>query len=260
MNPLLMLRHCNYPLNILFPMLLICMLLCSCGDRTAQRIVDEGIAVHGGSAYRSFFLRFDFRDRHYTVARQDGIFTYTREFTDSTGRIKDVLNNDGLTRYKNNSVVSLADERKKAFASSINSVIYFALLPFGLNDDPVNKEWINETTIRGEAYNVVRVTFDEMGEGSDHRDIFLYWFHKTRHTMDYFAYSYESDGGGIRFREAVNPRKTGGILLQDYINYKPKHDSTSIEDLQSLFLSGDLEKLSEIRMENVVVKNDPEKN
>lgn len=240
-------------------MLLICVLLCSCGDRTAQRVVDESIKAHGGSAYRSFFLQFDFRNRHYTVAREDGIFTYTREFADSTGQVKDVLNNDGFTRYRNNSVVSLTDARRKAFTSSVNAVIYFALLPFGLNDDPVNKEWINETTIRGEVYDVVRVTFDEMGENSDHQDVFLYWFHKTRHTMDYFAYSYESDGGGIRFREAVNPRKAGGILLQDYINYKPKHDSIPLEDLQSLFLSGNLEKVSEIRLENVVVKDYPGK-
>jgi hypothetical protein len=252
-------RNRNYPLNILSPILLTCVLFCSCGDRTAQRVVDEAIEAHGGSAYRSFFLQFDFRDRHYTVARHDGIFAYTREFTDSTGQVKDVLNNDGFTRYRNNSAVSLTNERKKAFTSSVNAVIYFALLPFGLNDDPVNKEWINETTISGEVYDVVRVTFDDLGEGSDHQDVFLYWFHKTRHTMDYFAYSYESDGGGIRFREAVNPRKIGGILLQDYMNYKPTHDSTSLEDLQSLFVSGKLEKVSEIKLENIVVKDYPEK-
>lgn len=253
----MMLTFRNYPLHVLCPMFVICALLCSCGDRTAQRVVDESIEAHGGSAYRSFHLQFDFRDRHYTVTRQDGMFAYTREFTDSTGRIKDVLNNDGFTRYRNNTVVSLTDARKKAFTSSVNAVIYFALLPFGLNDDPVNKEWINETTIRGEQYDVVRVTFDEMGAGT-HQDIFLYWFHKTKHTMDYFAYSYESDGGGIRFREAVNPRRIGGILLQDYINYKPQHDSTSLEALQSLFLSGKLEKVSEIRMENIVIKNPEE--
>lgn len=255
----MMLRIPDYPLNMLSPILLICVLVCSCADRTAQRIVDDSIGVHGGSAYRSFFLQFDFRDRHYTVARHHGIFAYTREFSDSTGKIKDILNNDGFTRYRDNAVVSLTEERKKAFTSSVNAVIYFALLPFGLNDNPVNKEWIKETTIRGEVYDVVRVTFDGLEKGNDHQDIFLYWFHKTRHTMDYFAYSYQSDGGGIRFREAVNPRKIGGILFQDYMNFKPAHDSTSLEDLQSLFISGKLEKVSEIRLENIVMTNYPEK-
>ena len=226
--------------------------LASCSDNPAQRAVDQVIATHGGSAYESFHLEFDFRERHYTAARNQGLFTYTREFTDSTGRIKDVLDNDGFRRFRNGALVDIPEERKQAFSRSVNSVIYFALLPFGLNDNPVNKEMVEETTIRGEPYNVVRVTFDERG-GEDHQDVFLYWFHKDKHTMDYFAYSYETDGGGIRFREAINPRVKGGIRWQDYINYKPEDESVPLDSLQNMFDSGRLEKLSEILMENVVV-------
>ena len=231
-----------------------CILACaySCGNNKAQRIVDNGIAAHGGSAYESFYLEFDFRNRHYTAARKKGLFTYTREFTDTTGRIKDVLNNDGLIRYRDGSILDITDERKRAFTSSVNSVIYFALLPYGLNDEAVNKEWIKETTIKGQPYEVVRVTFDKTA-GSDHQDVFLYWFHKEQNTMDFFAYSYQSDGGGIRFREAINPRNIGEILWQDYVNYKPKDETVSLDTLQSMFVSGTLEKLSEITMENTVV-------
>ena len=71
--------------------------------------------------------------------------------------------------------------------------------------------------------------------------------------MDYLAYSYETDGGGLRFRKAVNPQRKRGILLQEYINYKPENESVPLEDLQQMFLSGSLEKLSEIRMDNVSV-------
>jgi hypothetical protein len=73
--------------------------------------------------------------------------------------------------------------------------------------------------------------------------------------MDYFAYSYESDGGGIRFREAINPRKIGGILWQDYVNYKPADETVSLDTLESMFISGTLEKLSEIKMENITVRD-----
>jgi len=233
---------------ILFVLLLTT--LCSCGKSKSQGIVDNSIAAHGGSAFESFHLAFDFRNRHYTASRKGGLFTYTREFTDSTGVIKDVLNNDGFTRYRNGSVLDITEERKNAFTRSVNSVIYFALLPFGLNDKVVNKEWIKEITIRNEPYDVVRVTFDQH-EG--HSDIFLYWFHRDKHTMDYFAYKYETEGGGIRFREAINPRNIGGILWQDYINYKPADESVPLEDLEGMFISGTLEKLSEIKMENVKV-------
>jgi hypothetical protein len=227
--------------------------LFSCQDRKAQEIVDLSIHKHGGEAYKSFYLQFDFRDRRYTTMRNDGIFRYTREFTDSTGSTKDVLNNSGLTRYRNNEIFQLPEDRTRAFTNSVNSVIYFALLPFGLNDRAVNKEWIEETVIKGEPYNLVRVTFDKQGGGEGHQDIFLYWFHKKNHTMDYLAYSYEDDKKGLRFREAVNPRRVGGILFQDYVNHKPQDETIPIEELQKMFLNGDLQKLSEINLENIKV-------
>lgn len=227
--------------------------LLSCGEGKSQRIVDAGIEAHGGAAYHAFHLEFDFRNRHYTASRKDGLFTYTREFTDTTGRIKDVLNNDGLIRYRNDSVLEIPEERRQAFTRSVNSVIYFALLPSALNDEAANKEWIEETTIKGEPYDLVRVTFDQAGGGEDHEDTFLYWFHQEKHTMDYFAYSYETEGGGIRFREATHPRKAGGILWQDYVNYKPEDEAVPLKELQSMFAADSLVRLSEIRMENIMV-------
>ena len=224
----------------------------ACNSNRAEQIVDSAIEAHGGSAYDAFELAFDFRERHYTASRKDGRFIYTREFTDSTGRIKDVLDNDRFTRFRNDKVVELSDEREGAFTRSVNSVIYFALLPYGLNDDPVNKSFVKETTIEGKPYDLIRVTFD-VHEGG-HQDIYLYWFHRDNHTMDYFAYSYETDGGGIRFRKAVNPRKEGGILWQDYINYRPEDETVSIDSLEGMFISGKLRKLSEIKMENIVVR------
>lgn len=222
-----------------------------CNNDPAHQIVNNAIAAHGGSAYDELNLAFDFRDRHYTASRKDGQFTYTREFTDTTGRIRDVLDNKGFTRFRNDKPVELSDEREGAFTRSVNSVIYFALLPYGLNDDPVNKVFVKETTIDGKPYDVIRVTFDAHEGG--HQDNYVYWFHRDQHTMDYFAYSYETDGGGIRFRKAVNPRKEGGILWQDYINYRPEDESVPIDSLEAMFVTGKLRKLSEIRMENIVV-------
>jgi hypothetical protein len=240
------------PLKMLLSLGLILSLL-SCEQDPGKRIVDRAIETHGGAAYESFTLAFDFRNRHYTATRDGGIFTYTREFTDSTGNIKDVLNNEGFTRYRDNSVVDIPDKRKKAFTSSVNSVIYFALLPFGLNDQAVNKEWVRETQIGGRGYDVVRVTFDPTGGGSDHQDVYLYWFDQQTHTMDYLAYTYETEGGGLRFRKAVNPRVIGGIRLQDYINYKPEDETVHIDSLESMFVARELKILSEIKLENAVV-------
>lgn len=226
----------------------VAVVLCGCGDQKAKRIVNQAIDAHGGSAYEAFRLEFDFRNIHYTAARDGGIFEYTREFADSIGPIRDVLSNEGFTRYRNGTPDLLSEERKAAYTRSLNSVIYFALLPFGLNDKAVEKKWIEETTIDGKAYDVIRVTFDDTGGGEDHQDIYLYWFNKDSGTMDYLAYSYETDGGGMRFRKAMNARRVGGILLQDYMNYKPIEKDVPIERLQSLFVSDSLKVVSEIKL------------
>lgn len=239
-----------------FIILLIGLAMCACAN-SAQRAVDKAIDAHGGDRFKSFRLEFDFRERHYTASRDRGMYSYTREFTDSTGRIRDVLNNDGFTRYRNDSVLEIPEERKQAFTRSVNSVVYFALLPYGLNDDAVRKEWVGDASINDEPYKLVRVTFEQAGGGEDHEDVFLYWFHAEKNTMDYFAYSYKTEGGGLRLREAINPRRVGGLLLQDYINYKPADESIPLDSLMPMFLAGRLEKLSEIRLENIAVSGDP---
>lgn len=225
----------------------------ACGNGDARRIIDRSIREHGGEAINSVIVAFDFRNRHYTATFDKGAFTYTREFKDSTGSIKDVLTNSTFVRYRNGLPIPLTEERKNAFTNSVNSVIYFALLPWFLNDPAVNRSYIGPTTIEQQPYQLVRVTFDEKGGGADYQDVFLYWFHQETHRMDYFAYTYHTDGGGLRFRQAVNPRRIGGILFQDYINYKPATDQVPLDQLQAMFESGKLEKLSEIRLQNIYV-------
>ncbi|GCC51535.1 hypothetical protein SanaruYs_17600 [Chryseotalea sanaruensis] len=224
---------------------------------TAQEIVDSAILAHGGKTFDKFQVDFDFRDKHYTAIRKGGEFTYIRAFTDSTGTYRDVLNNTGFTRHRNDTLQSLTDEKRKAFTNSVNSVIYFALLPFGLNDPAVVKELVGEEEVKGKRYFVIKVSFKQEGGGADFEDEFLYWIKSENYTVDYLAYSYHTNGGGIRFREAVNPQNVGGILWQDYINYKPADEKgTSLLQLMPMFKEGKLVELSSIELKNMQVSTD----
>src|SRR5690606_37545833 len=100
-----------------------------------QRIIDRAIEVHGGKEYERVRISFDFRDIHYQILKTPSRFEYSREFTDSLGvLVKDILNNDGFIRYKDGKEVAVTEERKQAYSNSVNSVAYFAFLPYGLND------------------------------------------------------------------------------------------------------------------------------
>jgi len=227
-----------------------------CGeDRFAQRIVDNAIRAHGGTGYQNLEMAFDFRDYHYRMKRQNGIFAYERIFTDTSGNdIVDILNNDGFIRKINGQQVELTDERRNAFSNSVNSVFYFALLPYGLNDPAVIKRLVGSSNIGGTKYQVVEVTFQEEGGGEDHTDVFYFWFREDKYYLDYMAYTYETEGGGVRFRKATNPRVVNGIRFQDYRNYKPQDKNTPISALEQLYVNGELELLSKIVHENIAVR------
>lgn len=239
-----------------FTVISLAVILFSCDSRTeAEKIVDAAIEAHGGEAYEKSKIEFDFRNIHYVIYKTPDKFEYSREFTDSTGTVKDVLNNSGFLRTVNGvKIDTLTEERIGAFSRSVNSVAYFAFLPYGLNDAAAIKTLLGETEIKGKKYDLIKVTFQQDGGGDHFEDQFLYWFGKEDHLMDYMAYLYYTDGGGIRMREVSEVLEVGGIRFQNYLNLKPEDKNTPLENMEELYVSGKLEKLSEINLENIRVE------
>ena len=223
---------------------------------TAEEIVNKAIKASGTEKLKNAEASFTFRDIDYEYQYRNGNYRYTRIQTDTLGNvIKDVLINSGLNRFINDSMVDLDEKNKGAYTSSVNSVMYFAFLPLWLNDEAVNKTYIGEVEINGNLYHKIKVTFDAEGGGEDHDDVFFYWFDSADYSMDYLAYSYnEKDGKGYRFREAYNAREIGGVVIQDYKNHKPADQvNFDLESIDQEFVDGELELLSLIELEDVVI-------
>lgn len=243
-------------MNKILLVLLVTITLVSCSGNLTdpQKIIDKAIAAAGGQKYLHTTIEFDFRDRHYVAEREGGIFSYERIFKENETAIHDFVTNSGFERKINNQVVDVADSMKTKYTASVNSVIYFALLPYALNDDAVIKTFLGETAIDQKEYYKVKITFQQQGGGEDFEDTFIYWIDKTDFTIGYMAYSYEeTDGIGLRFRKSYNPRNINGILFLDYINYKPKSE-VEITELEELFKKGELDQLSKIELLNIQVK------
>ena len=156
--------------------------------------------------------------------------------------------------YINGHLLKVPDSMAVKCTRFVNSVHYFSVLPYGLNDKAVRKKLLQETSIKETPYYKVQITFTEDGGGEDFEDVFIYWIDKTTFKIDYLAYSFHVDGGGMRFREATNERVVNGIRFVDYNNYKAKNASTKLENLDKAFENNGLNKLSEINLENVSVK------
>jgi hypothetical protein len=226
---------------------------CSQMQPTAEEIIDQTIMAYGGEKVYNSLIEFDFRDKHYTARYENQRFSLKRSFTDSTGTIIDELNNDGFTRLRNDSLVSLDEEWTGKYSRSVNSVIYFFRIPFVLNDPAVIPSYLGETKINDTVYYKLGVKFTEEGGGEDYDDSFIYWVNKENYFIDYLAYSYSTDGGGKRFRKAINPREVNGLRVVDYINYEPQDLTVPIENYEDYFENGGLTELSRIINENVSI-------
>ena len=227
---------------------------CSTLPPDARQIVADAIRVHGGEQLQHCRIEFDFREKHYIVERDSGIFRYQRIFSDSSGAIVDVLDNRGFTRRVNGHIRKLSPEDSAAFANALNSVVYFALLPLPLGDPAVKLRKLPDCTIKGEPYHKIEVTFSPEGGGQDYQDVFVYWFHKQNKTMDFLAYRFHVNGGGMRFREAIQPRVVSGVRFADYRNYKPLRNDADLYTLDRAFEANQLQQVSEIILENIRVE------
>jgi hypothetical protein len=233
------------------------LLLISCKDNNPQHIIDKAIQASGGEKYLHSTVEFDFRGRHYVGMRDGGKFSYQRIFKndkDSTQTIHDYVTNEGFKREINGIIADLPDSMKVKYTSSVNSVLYFALLPYGLNDQSIKKKFLGESVMDGKSYYKIEITFGQDGGGEDFEDTFNYWINTSDYTIGFIAYSYaEDDGIGYRLRKAYNPRRVNGILFSDYINYMP-NGNFKLADLEELYKKKELKELSKIENTNIQVK------
>lgn len=209
--------------------------------------------AHGVKNIDGKEIAFSFRNKVYSRYSFNNQYDYSRSALNEEGKmVIDSWRGDDFKRTINNVEVQITDKEENAYKNSINSVFYFALLPLSLSDPAVNIQLLGDVKVIGKMYTKIKVTFNEDGGGEDFKDVFIYWMNKETNTMDFLAYEYFTEGGGIRFREAYNPRDVGGFLFQDYNNFKP---TTGIEliDMDKAFEMGEMEQVSEIVLEDIKV-------
>ena len=220
----------------------------------AKTILIKSIDVSGGDNIKNSTISFQFRDKNYRAVRNNGLFKLERNFIDSTKTISDQLSNAGFQRFINDELQIISDSIVAKYVNSVNSVHYFSVLPYGLDDPAVNSQYLGLKNLKGKEYHKIKVTFDEIGGGDDFEDVFIYWIGKEDHKLYYLAYDFHVNGGGIRFREAFNERFLNGIRFVDYNNFKPKDKNSNLLEMDVLFEENNLELVSKIELENLTIE------
>ncbi|MBA6155104.1 deoxyribose-phosphate aldolase [Tenacibaculum sp. S7007] len=234
-----------------FSLLIIVLFMACKSEYTAQQIVDNSINHSKLNKVLNSKMSFDFRKNHYEAERSQGNYEFTRFIDRDSIKIKDILSNNGFQRFINDSLVELSEKDQNRYGNSVNSVHYFSILPVGLNDNAVYKKLLGEVVIKGKEYFKIQITFAEEGGGDDFDDVFIYWFAKDNFQLDYLAYKYHTNGGGIRFRDVKKENFIDGIRFVDYNNYKPLNKEIDFYTIDKLYEEGKLKKVSEIVLENI---------
>lgn len=223
---------------------------------SANSIIDQSNRAHGTRVFERNSISFKFRNAVYSVEREKDEYVYTRSFQDSLGFVQDrLLNSSDFVRSINGETTQVSEEMALKYASSINSVLYFFQLPLPLNDPAVISTYLGEDVIKNTDYHVIEVKFSEDGGGQDFEDVYVYWINVKSNLIDFIAYSYLTEGGGVRFRQAINRRAVGDLTVQDYINYTPLDKNTPLIQLSRFFEEEKLVELSRIINENVQVQS-----
>ncbi|QTE23232.1 DUF6503 family protein [Polaribacter cellanae] len=237
----------------------ICLLLflisCKTSEKklTAQQIIDKTILYSGADKVANSDISFRFRDKKYNAVRKNGNFKLTRTFNLDNKQFTDEITNTGFKRFINGKQIQVADTILNSIANSVNSVHYFSVLPYALNDKAVNKKLLPSVTVKEKKYYKIEVTFRKDGGGEDFEDVFIYWIGKDDFLIDYMAYSYHINGGGKRFRVLKEQCVKNGIRFVDYYNYKPINKEISLLNIDKAFEKNQLEKVSEIILEDIQV-------
>jgi hypothetical protein len=238
----------KYLLILLLPLLQFC-------SKPHEQILAKALNAHGSEKLNKAKISFDFREQHYDFQFDEGLFEHRRTKTDTVGNVTlDLLTNTDFQRKLNGEIVAIPDSMVAKYSSSINSVAYFLVLPKTLKDPSVIMEAMPSVQIKNQTYEVLKVTFMQEGGGEDFQDEYRYWVNSSTGLIDFLAYNYQTDGGGIRFREAYNVRNIDGVVICDYKNYGFESLDYELDALPALFEQNKIPLLSSIENKNVEIE------
>ncbi len=224
------------------------------GNRAIHPFIQKSIQAHYPNGIEQRGISFQFRDRFYSCYYDRGTYCFTRSYMSEEVSIQDTLSNGGFFRFLDGELIKLSQEDSLNFMEGLNGVIYFGFLPDRLTDPAVVADSLEPQILNGKKYHLLRVRFTEEEGGEDFDDEFMYWFEWDSYLLDFFSYRYNRDGGGVRFREAINRREIGGLIIQDYLNYKHEKLTIPLDSLSLIYRNSALELLSKIEFTSVKIK------
>lgn len=220
-------------------------------------IVARAIEHHGGERYRHSEAELELCSGSgcYRIrVRTDGGL-YEHEVSGPyRGRNRTVrADNDSVSVLRDGEPLVVLAAAKQALRDWATARIYFAFLPYRLEDAGVVQQDLGIELWAGRRLHRVKVSFLP-GTGTDAGDEYLYWFDPDTARLEQFAYSFEGRPGGLRFRRLSNYRRVGGILFFDQSNLGVEGDGLDVDEISPGFVERRMRPVSEIALSEITVR------
>ncbi len=219
-------------------------------------IVDRAIEHHGGDLYTASEARMSLCSKSgcSTIASLTDGWDFDLEVTarvgDGVRRVR--ITNETAEEWLDGKQVEVAPERRQQLRDWVMARVYFAFLPYRLNDPSVLKEDLGLEEWAGRKLHRVRVTFVP-GSSTDAEDAFLFWFDPASGRVEQFAYSFTRGEGGLRFRRAFNHRRVGGILFFDQENLGVDGPGFTVDEIDPEFVGRRMSHVSTVELRDLSV-------
>lgn len=219
-------------------------------------IVDRAIAHHGGEVYTASETRMELCSR--SGCSRIRALTDGWDFDlEATARVRDGerrvrITNDTVEQWVDSEPVEVEPDRRQPLRDWVMARVYFAFLPYRLNDPSVFKQDLGIEEWAGRKLHRVRVTFAP-GSSTEADDVFLYWFDPGTGRLEQFAYSFSSGNGGLRFRRGFNYRRVGGILFFDQENLGLDGPGFTVDEIDPSFVERRMRPVSTVELREIMV-------
>lgn len=220
-------------------------------------IVDRAIEFHGGELYRhsDSSLQLCSRSGCYQISvRMDGgLFDYrvSGPYRERTRAVH--WTNDSLSLRHDGEPMAVLSEAEQGVRDWAMARIYFAYLPFRLNDPSAIRRDLGLESWDGRELHKVKVGFLP-GSSTDADDEYLYWFDPESGRLEQFAYSFSGNPGGLRFRRLGNYRRVGGILFSDQENLGVEGEGLTVDQITPAFVRERMRPVSEVTVSEITVR------
>ncbi len=219
-------------------------------------IVDRAIEHHGGEAFTTSEMRLELCSKSgcssIRTRVEGGLFDHEVTGQVQAGERWVRITNDSVEWRENGEPQTVGADREQGLRDWVMSKIYFAFLPFRLNDPGVYKQDLGLEEWEGRALRKVKVTFTP-GSSTHAQDEYLYWFDPESGRLDQFAYSYATGGGGLRFRKTIDHRRIGEIRFFDQENYGVEGPDLSVDLVTPEYVASAMRHVSTIRLDQIQV-------